>query len=347
MPGKHRRPTSRVRRATAATVGVLVMGSALFVSLAVIDQFAGRSLPDDAAAAAARSGELGNAAAPSFVPSPLAIAAPGVAPIADVPAVAVASNSPTPTSTTAAVPSRSDVASASVLRLQQLLADLKYLPVTFTPTVNEDTPVNQDTTVAAQLAMMSAPPDGTFAMRFSSTPQPLADLWVPGALTPVTIGAIMAFRNLHKMVPDATTDQAFWTALLSDAASGQVDPAPYSWAWTTMTRPETLQVWVDGAFVLSTAANTGIAAAPTPRGSWPVYARYRTQTMSGTNPNGSHYRDPGVPYVNYFHGGDAVHGFLRGSYGRPQSLGCVELSYSAASQVWKLIDYGTVVTVSL
>ncbi|HEY8729178.1 MAG TPA: L,D-transpeptidase, partial [Acidothermaceae bacterium] len=311
----------------------------------VIDQFGGQPLPDDAVAAAPRSGEVSNVA-PSFVPSPLAIAAPGVAPIADVPTGAIASNSPTPTSTAAAVPSRSDVESASVLRLQQLLADLKYLPVTFTPAVSEAITVNHGTTVAAQLAMMSAPPDGAFAMRFSSTPQPLADLWVPGALTPMTNGAIMAFKNLHKMKPDATTDRAFWTALLSDAASGQIDPAPYSWAWTTMTRPETLQIWVDGAFVLSTAANTGIPAAPTPRGSWPVYARYRSQTMSGTNPNGSHYRDPGVPYVSYFHGGDAVHGFLRGSYGRPQSLGCVELPYSAASQVWQLIDYGTVVTVS-
>src|SRR5450755_3424972 len=165
MPGKHRRPTSRVRRATAATVGVLVMGSALFVSLAVIDQFGGQPLPDDAVAAAPHGGELGTLAAPSFVPpfvpSPLAAAAgaaAGVAPIADVPAAAVSSNPPAPTSTAPAVPSRSDVESASVLRLQQLLADLKYLPVTFTPTANEDSPVNQDT-VAAQLAMMSAPPD--------------------------------------------------------------------------------------------------------------------------------------------------------------------------------------------
>ncbi len=238
------------------------------------------------------------------------------------------------------MPSASDVDSASVLRLQQLLAELHYLPLTFTPTVS---PSN---TTAAQLAMMSAPPDGTFAMRFPFTPQPLASLWVPGALTPMTTGAVMAFKNMHKMKPDATTDQAFWTALLSDAANGSVDPAPYSWAWTTMSRPEMLEIWVDGDFVFTSAANTGIPAAPTPRGSWPVFARYRSQTMSGTNPNGTKYRDPGVPYVNYFHGGDAIHGFLRGSYGRPQSLGCVELPYNAASEVWKLIDYGTVVTVS-
>ena len=41
--------------------------------------------------------------------------------------------------------------------------------------------------------------------------------------------------------------------------------------------------------------------------------------MSGTNPDGSHYSDPGVPWVSYFNGGDALHGFLRASYGsRPE-----------------------------
>ena len=37
-----------------------------------------------------------------------------------------------------------------------------------------------------------------------------------------------------------------------------------------------------------------------------------TTTMSGTNPDGSHYHDPGIPWVSYFNGGDALHGFIRG-----------------------------------
>jgi hypothetical protein len=68
--------------------------------------------------------------------------------------------------------------------------------------------------------------------------------------------------------------------------------------------------------------------------------------MSGTNPDGSPYSDPGVPYVAYFNGGDAVHGFLRGGYGYPQSLGCVELPYSAASVVFTYDPIGTLVGVS-
>ena len=60
----------------------------------------------------------------------------------------------------------------------------------------------------------------------------------------------------------------------------------------------------------------------------PIYERLTTTTMSGTNPDGSHYSDPGVKWVNYFSGGSAVHGFPRASYGSPQSVGCLELRSS-------------------
>ena len=100
-----------------------------------------------------------------------------------------------------------------------------------------------------------------------------------------------------------------------------------------------------GKVIYRTPANTGIASRPTEKGTFPVYVRYRTTTMSGTNPDGTHYNDPGVPYVAYFNGGDAVHGFLRSSYGYPQSLGCVELPYSTAAVVWDYDPIGTLVTV--
>jgi hypothetical protein len=67
--------------------------------------------------------------------------------------------------------------------------------------------------------------------------------------------------------------------------------------------------------------------------------------MKGTNPDGSTYDDPNVPYASYFLGGDALHGFIRSTYGWPQSNGCVEMSYDNASQVWPLTPIGTLVTV--
>jgi hypothetical protein len=90
--------------------------------------------------------------------------------------------------------------------------------------------------------------------------------------------------------------------------------------------------------------NTGIPVSPTVNGTFPVYARYRFQIMSGTNPGGSHYADP-VSFVSYFNGGDAVHYFPRGGYGYQQSLGCVELPYNAAEQAYPYLTYGSLVTV--
>jgi lipoprotein-anchoring transpeptidase ErfK/SrfK len=53
-----------------------------------------------------------------------------------------------------------------------------------------------------------------------------------------------------------------------------------------------------------------------------------------------------VSWVSYFNGGDAVHYFPRGSFGFPQSLGCVELPYTAAKQAYPYLPYGTLVTVT-
>ncbi len=75
-----------------------------------------------------------------------------------------------------------------------------------------------------------------------------------------------------------------------------------------------------------------------------MYLRYYFQVMNGTNPDGSKYSDP-VYFVSYFNGGDAVHYFPRGTYGWPQSLGCVELPYTAAEHAYPYLTYGSLVTV--
>ena len=67
--------------------------------------------------------------------------------------------------------------------------------------------------------------------------------------------------------------------------------------------------------------------------------------MKGTNLDGTTYNDPNVPYASYFNGGDALHGFIRASYGTPQSNGCIEMSYADAALVWALTPIGTLVTV--
>jgi hypothetical protein len=76
-----------------------------------------------------------------------------------------------------------------------------------------------------------------------------------------------------------------------------------------------------------------------------VFEHLAVTTMTGTNPGGSHYSDPGIKWVSYFNGGDAIHAFDRASFGTPQSVGCVELPAAAAAKIWPYTPIGTLVTV--
>ena len=226
------------------------------------------------------------------------------------------------------------VAAGSTLRLQQLLAQLGYLPVTFTPARPLSAPQE-----AAQEQ------EGTFTWRWTE-PTSLVNLWTAGSANTVTTGAVMAFESQHNMKTDGVAGPAVWAQLLSDAAAGTVDSSAYNYVYVSKSLPETATVYSNGAEVYSTRANTGVAGAPTASGTFPVYLRYKVTTMSGTNPDGSKYVDPGIPWVSYFNGGDALHGFIRGSYGYPQSDGCVEMPPANAAVVWPLTPIGTLVTVS-
>ena len=128
-------------------------------------------------------------------------------------------------------------------------------------------------------------------------------------------------------------------------AGGQSNKHGYTYAIAKEGSPETLTIWHDGRIVLHTLANTGIAVAPTTIGTSPVYLRYYFQIMKGKNPDGTKYADP-VYYVSYFRAGEAVHFFNRGTYGWPQSLGCVELPLAGAKKAYPFLTYGSLVTVA-
>ncbi len=234
------------------------------------------------------------------------------------------------------VTARFSIALGSELRLEEILATLGYLPLSFTPA--DPAPVIPREEAEPLL--------GTFAWRWQSLPAQLTSLWTQGEPNLVTAGAVRTFEDQSGLATDGIAGPEVWTRLLQALAAAKTDPAPYDYVLVTTALPEHLQVWSEGKIVFSSAVNTGIAASPTPRGTWPVYLRFRSTTMQGTNPDGSHYNDPGVPWVSYFHGGDALHGFIRGGYGFPQSLGCVELPYAAAASVWPLTPIGTLVTVT-
>ena len=230
----------------------------------------------------------------------------------------------------------------STLRLEQLLAQLGYLPLTWMP-VTGRLPV-ASASASGQLSAAYSPPPGTFTWQ-PGYPAQLRNMWLPGRPNLLVTGAVMAFESDHGMTMDGDAGPGVWHALLAAAAAGAGNHHGYTYALASQAIPETLTVWHNGKVILHTAANTGISAAPTTVGTAPVYLRYTFQIMKGTNPDGSKYADP-VSWVSYFRSGEAVHYFPRGSYGYPQSLGCVELPYDQAHYVWPFMTYGTLVTVT-
>jgi L,D-transpeptidase catalytic domain len=266
----------------------------------------------------------------------------------------------------------------STLRLEEVLAQLCYLPLTWTPTAGADAAtagadaaggtgagaaggtgsgatapgagatgaasVTSITSPAAEMSAAYAPPAGTFRWQ-PGYPAQLHSLWAQGRANMLDRGAITGFEADHGLPTDGAAGSTVWKSLLTAAADGKPNTHGYSYAIASEHLPETLTIWHNGQKVFSSPANTGISVAPTATGTYPVYQKLPFQIMQGTNPDGSHYADP-VEWVSYFNGGDAVHYFDRGSYGWPQSLGCVELPYSAAKDAYPYLPYGTLVTVS-
>ena len=214
---------------------------------------------------------------------------------------------------------------------QQLLAALKYLPATFTTTSS-----SSSTTSATS---------GFYTWAYPRLPTSLSGLWGVGNNNIIVRGALMAFQNDNQLPTTGVVNAATWNDLLRAVASNKTNPNTYNYVTVSESSPEVVRLYVGGTYTFHTLANTGISIDPTPLGTFPVYLRYVSHSMSGTNPDGSHYDDPGIPWISYFVGGSALHGFIRSSYGWPQSLGCVEMPFASAQTIWPHTPIGTLVTV--
>jgi len=170
-----------------------------------------------------------------------------------------------------------------------------------------------------------------------------------GQMDETTQGAVTIFeaaRGIEASETSSVSDARIWESLLAAETDGRRDPGPYTFVTVTESEPETLEVHKGNHVVLSTPANTGVSGAETPTGIFPIFARDVSTTMSGTDVDGTKYDIPDVPWVNYFNGGDAVHGYERGSYGFPQSNGCVELPIATSKTVFGMLALGDIVYIT-
>ena len=217
----------------------------------------------------------------------------------------------------------------------QLLAELHYLPLTFTPGTAQTSPSEQV--------------NGTFTWEYPNLPTTLNSQWVLGTDNVILTGALKTFQSQSNLTVTSEVDATTWNDLVTAANNNTVDPATYDYVDVNenvgVVTNETLTLYVAGKAIFSTPVNTGIEPVPTTLGTFAVYERFLTTTMSGKNPDGTVYHDPDIPWVSYFNGGDALHGFIRAQYGFPQSLGCVEMPFASAKTIFPYTPIGTLVTV--
>jgi len=232
------------------------------------------------------------------------------------------------------------VACPPTAALQQALARLGFLGAAFRPAYLFHEPAGALTRREAAVHAYR-PPRGMLASVPAGAPR--AHL---GELEAITRGALTVYQEDRGLEASGEANGATWESLLYDMTHNRRDSHPYTWVTVSESLPETLRVHRGAHVAFTTPVNTGVPGAETQTGVFPIYARYVSTTMAGEDVDGEKYDVPDVPWVNYFNGGDAVHGYPRASYGFPQSNGCVELPIENARVVFGMLQLGDIVWVS-
>jgi lipoprotein-anchoring transpeptidase ErfK/SrfK len=109
---------------------------------------------------------------------------------------------------------------------------------------------------------------------------------------------------------------------------------------------QTMTLFENSQAVRTIYVATGVAAAPTPTGTFFVQMKAPQMRFRGVNPDGSRYDIPDVHWVMPFLGDYTIHGaYWRPRFGVPGSDGCVSMSDGDAKTVYDWADVGTPVVI--
>ena len=104
---------------------------------------------------------------------------------------------------------------------------------------------------------------------------------------------------------------------------------------------QTITAYQGNTPLKSVLVSTGLSWTPTPIGHFAIYTKIPSQAMSGPG-----YYLPGVPWVMYFSGANAIHGtYWHHNFGHPMSHGCVNLTIDDAKWFYDWAAIGTPVIV--
>jgi hypothetical protein len=124
--------------------------------------------------------------------------------------------------------------------------------------------------------------------------------------------------------------------------SPQPHPQPGPGKWIEIDLSDhTLTAWDGDKVFLTTLVSIGKPSTPTVKGTFRVYAKYRSVNMSGPG-----YYQPNVPHTMFFYGGYAIHGaYWRKTFGENVSHGCVNVNLTDAARLYEWTPIGTTVVI--
>jgi lipoprotein-anchoring transpeptidase ErfK/SrfK len=161
----------------------------------------------------------------------------------------------------------------------------------------------------------------------------------------VSAGALAAANGIRNPNLIYTGQRLSIPGTSSAPAPGTKPPsvsAPVAGRWIDINlSKQRLTAYQGNSPVFSTLISSGIAGRRTPTGRFAVRTKIPSQRMTGPG-----YNLPGVPYVMYFAGANAIHGtYWHNNFGHPMSHGCVNMRISEAKWIYNWASIGTPVSV--
>lgn len=168
----------------------------------------------------------------------------------------------------------------------------------------------------------------------------------------VTEGLLAAMKAGTSYSGSFTYDEVkvtFENRLVADGAENLIYPAAPGEKWLDLNLSTNTVTAYEGATVVNGPIYIvpGAPGMETPTGIYQIYLKYESQTMRGTNPDGTTYVAPDVQWVSYFVGGIAFHAApwqsSFGWSGPGGSHGCVNMPTGSAQFVYQWAPIGTTV----
>jgi lipoprotein-anchoring transpeptidase ErfK/SrfK len=211
-------------------------------------------------------------------------------------------------------------------------------------------PANKTARLSVNAGKFQAYVDG-IAATYSSAPKSQVILGAGGVL-PGALGVSIQSKGVvdAKLARQVLQGKGIRVELPATTTAFQTVRAPTYGKWVEVNlSTKRLYVYDRAVRVRTFLISAGAPATPTPTGTYAIYAKYTSQTMSGPNADGSRYVQPNVPWINYFYSDFALHG----NYWRPTSYfgsvhsshGCVGLMTSDAAWVYDWAPIGTPIVI--